>query len=48
MALSIGCRRHRLGLDEFLQSRLYLARSAAPGMRLADESAGERDWIMAI
>jgi hypothetical protein len=48
MALSIGCRRHRLGLDEFLQRRLDLARSAALEMKLADESAGERDQVVAI
>jgi hypothetical protein len=43
MALSIGCWRHRLGLGEFLQRRLDLARSAVLGMKLADESVGERD-----
>jgi len=48
MALSIGCRRHRLGLDEFLQRRLDLARSAALGMTRADERAGECDQIVAI
>jgi hypothetical protein len=40
--------RHWLGLDEFLRDGLDLTRSAALGMRFADDIARERDRIAAV
>jgi hypothetical protein len=48
MALSTGCRRHWLGLDEFLRDGLDLTRSALLRMRFADDVARERDRIAAV